>query len=180
MLGYDVVEIFEMPRFLVIHVLHKRPQVRMILDNNRSLSGVNKDGSEFASLIDTNLSRGQVRGTKAALSRHTALSRNCSCSSVKARRRFPLVPCSMVLGLGSVLGDAENVVMVAICCRVLVCNGGDLKFRVHRMQRREVMENIMKLLDRYLGAAFLNGPAKVPQEEGCAGRVQDSVQSEKK
>lgn len=94
----------------------------MSLDDNRSLSGINKDGSEFASLVDTNLSRGQFRGTKATLSRHTALSRKCSCSSVKARRRFPLVPCSMVLGLGSVLGGAEDVVMVAICCKGLVCN----------------------------------------------------------
>ena len=42
-----------MTGFLIVHVLHKRSEMRMGFDNWRGLSGVNEGGGEFAGLVYT-------------------------------------------------------------------------------------------------------------------------------
>lgn len=67
--------------------------------------------------------------------RRTALSRKRSCSAVKGRFLFPEVPDSIVLGFGSVLGGADEVVIGAACCKDPICSErGDMAMPLlHRL-----------------------------------------------
>lgn len=48
----DLVEVFEMPSFLVVHVLHEWPQVRICFVDRWRLSSIYQGGCELAGMVD--------------------------------------------------------------------------------------------------------------------------------
>jgi len=88
--------------------------MRMSLDYWRCLRAVDSDRSEFTSMVYTKLELiRQVASKQESGSIHTALSRNRCCSAVKGRLRLPCIDVSTAFGLASVLGGADEDVMVA-------------------------------------------------------------------
>jgi len=88
--------------------------MRMGLDYWWCLRSVDSDSSEFASMVYTELELiRQVASKQEPEFIRTALSRNRCCSAVKGRLRLPCVDVSTAFGLASVLGGADEEVMVA-------------------------------------------------------------------
>lgn len=52
MFGYDLVEVFVVASFLVVHVFHQGSEVRVCPCEDGGLGGVDEDCGEFASLVD--------------------------------------------------------------------------------------------------------------------------------
>lgn len=52
MFGEDLVEVLEVPGFLIVHVFHQTPQLRVGFNGWRGLSGVDERCGEFAGVID--------------------------------------------------------------------------------------------------------------------------------
>lgn len=60
MLGYDLVEVFEVAGLLIVHVLHQWAKMRVSSDYGWSLSLINGNSSKLASLVYAKLMRVKI------------------------------------------------------------------------------------------------------------------------
>jgi hypothetical protein len=51
----ELIECLEMPGFLIVHVLHKGSEVRVLANKDRILGGIDQDSGQFAGLVDAKL-----------------------------------------------------------------------------------------------------------------------------